>query len=46
MNLNLWRKRGTVLKILTPNELLTRLSLLLAKTKPEHNSNKLLYILD
>ena len=35
------KKTGTLLKILTPNKLLTRLSLLLAQAKAESNSYKL-----
>ena len=34
-------KEGTGIKILTPNKLLTRLSILLAQIKPENNLYKL-----
>ena len=34
-------KEGNGLKILTPNKLLTRLTILLAQTKTLNNSNKL-----
>ena len=34
-------KQGKMLKILTPNKLLTRLPIMLAQIKAENNSNKL-----
>ena len=36
-----WKKTGTGIKMLTPNKLLTRLSVLLAQTKAGNNSYKL-----
>ena len=41
MKLNTKNKTGTGLKVLTPNKLLTRLHVLLAKIKAGNNSDKL-----
>ena len=38
---NPWKNRGTGLKILTPNKLLTRLPILLEQLKDGNNSYKL-----
>ena len=41
MKLNLQNKTGTGLKILTPNKLLTRPSVLLSQIKARNNSDRL-----